>query len=217
MASTANSLAQPGWFPPSGQRRIAVVGTTGSGKSVLARTLAAEWGIAYVELDALYWQPNWIPAPAPQFQAAVTAALGQDEWVVDGNHSDVRDLIWQRAALLVWLDYPQVLVFGRLLRRTLRRMIVGEVLWNGNREDLRHQPLWRVGRRWLARLRGRQGEDGGEAFAGQQGTAAWSGHQARRLHYPALLRQPAYDHLQLVHLRSPQQADHWLASLRRAG
>jgi adenylate kinase family enzyme len=167
---------------------VAIVGSTGSGKSVLARTLAEAWGIRYVELDALYWQPNWTPAPGEQFQEAVAAAIAGEEWVVDGNHSDVRDLIWRRANVLIWLDYPQSVV------------------------------LWRVAQRWLARLRGQRGEDGGEVFPGSEApAAAFQGHRARQRHYPRLLAQPAYGHLHVVHLRSPQQTAQWLASLRRAG
>jgi adenylate kinase family enzyme len=197
---------------------VAIVGSTGSGKSALARTLAEAWGIRYVELDALYWQPNWTPAPGEQFQEAVAAAIAGEEWVVDGNHSDVRDLIWRRANVLIWLDYPQSVVLWRLWWRSLRRIAGGAELWNGNRETWRHHVLWRVAQRWLARLRGQRGEDGGEVFPGGEApAAAFQGHRTRQRYYPRLLAQPAYGHLHVVHLRSPQQTAQWLASLRRAG
>ena len=39
--------------------RIAVVGTTGSGKTTLAKALAAQLGLAFIEMDALNWQTGW--------------------------------------------------------------------------------------------------------------------------------------------------------------
>ncbi len=38
---------------------INVVGTSGSGKSTLARRLAHRLELPWIELDRLYWRPNW--------------------------------------------------------------------------------------------------------------------------------------------------------------
>ena len=58
----------------------------------------------------------------------------------------MRDLVWGRAELLVWLDYPLPLVLGRVVRRTLQRIVTREELWSGNREQWRHlftrESLW---------------------------------------------------------------------------
>ena len=40
--------------------RIVVVGTTGSGKTTVARQLAEHLGVLHVELDALNWDPGWV-------------------------------------------------------------------------------------------------------------------------------------------------------------
>ena len=39
--------------------RIVVVGTSGVGKTTLAKDIAAALAIPHVELDALHWDPGW--------------------------------------------------------------------------------------------------------------------------------------------------------------
>ena len=45
-------------------RRTVVVGTTGSGKTTVAAELARRLGVSHVEMDALYWGPDWTSPPA---------------------------------------------------------------------------------------------------------------------------------------------------------
>ena len=113
------------------QRRLVVVGTTGAGKSTLAKRLSETLGLNFVELDALYWEPGWRAASVADFRARVVEATAGDDWVVAGNYRQVRDIIWPLADTVVWLDYSLPLLFARLTRRTLRRAITREVLWNG--------------------------------------------------------------------------------------
>ncbi len=171
-------------------RRIAVVGSTCSGKTTLARQLAAGLRCPHVELDALHWEPNWTPAPEETFRARVTQALAGEWWVADGNYSAVRDLIWSQAEMLVWLDYGLPLLLWRVLRRSVRRILTREALWNGNRE--RWEALSLANRdsllRWLLRT-----------------------HQRRRRLYAELLASPEYAHLAVVRLRSPSAVREWLA------
>jgi len=112
--------------------RIVVTGTTGSGKTTLARELAAALGIPHIELDALFHGPHWTPRPT--FRADVEAAIEPGAWVCEGNYSPVNDLVCSRGTDLVWLDLPFPVFFRRLWLRTWRRYRRRELLWNGNRE-----------------------------------------------------------------------------------
>ena len=85
-------------------RRAAVVGTSGSGKTTLATSLAQRLGLAHVELDSLYWGPDWTPAPRERFREQVARALSGEAWTTDGNYGAVRDIVWARADTVVWLD-----------------------------------------------------------------------------------------------------------------
>jgi len=173
-------------------QRIVVVGTSGSGKTTLARELAERCGLPHVELDALHWGPNWAEAPLELFRQRVELAIEAPGWVADGNYSKLRNLVWRRAELLVWLDYSLPVVMGRLLIRTFHRCTTREELWSGNRERLREQ------------------------FFSRDSLLLWAlqTHRARRRRFAAQLREPDYRHLTVVRYSSPRATRAWLATAR---
>lgn len=99
-------------------RRISVVGTSGSGKTTLARQISQQLAIPHIELDAIYHQPNWTETPLEIFRQRVEESLNSESWVVDGNYSKVRDIVWSRADTVVWLDYTLPLIMKRVVWRT---------------------------------------------------------------------------------------------------
>jgi adenylate kinase family enzyme len=177
-------------FPICGQR-IAIVGTTGSGKTTLARSIAQSLQLPHVELDALHWEPNWTTAPLPIFRSRVSEALQGNRWVVDGNYSVVRDIVWARADTVVFLDYSFWVILRRLMRRTLERSLKQEELWSGNRESLQ------------------------KSFFSQDSIVLWmlKTYQRNRQKYPLLFERAEYTHLSIVHLKSPQMSQEWVLSL----
>ena len=92
--------------------RILILGGTGSGKTTLARELAAALQVPHVELDSLYFGPEFSTAPLPLLRERTSAAIAGDRWVTDGNKRAVRDLVWPRADTIVWLDYPLACACG---------------------------------------------------------------------------------------------------------
>lgn len=119
-----------------------MVGLPGSGKSTTGRVLAAKLEAPFVELDSIFHQPNWSDLPLEEFRSRVAAITSGDAWVIDGNYSGVRDLIWERSDAVVWLDLPRRTVMSRVIRRTLRRALTREKLWNGNTEPLSNFYRW---------------------------------------------------------------------------
>lgn len=66
--------------------RVSVVGSSGSGKSTVARRLADILGVPYIELDAIHWRPGWVEEEPDVFVDRVREATRGDAWVIDGNY-----------------------------------------------------------------------------------------------------------------------------------
>lgn len=165
--------------------RVVVVGTSGSGKTSLARRLARELQVPHIELDALFWGPNWTPQPVEHFRERVAEAVAGERWVLDGNYAAVRDLAWRRATLIVWLDFSFGRVFGRVLWRTLRRVFRREELFSGNRESL------------------------AQSFLSRDSILWWmiTSYHRRKREYGELLRPPAERSQIVVECRAPEEVE----------
>jgi adenylate kinase family enzyme len=171
--------------------RIAIVGTTGSGKTTLGQALAVKTGFPHIDLDALFWGPGWTPAPPDEFRAHVSAALVAPAWITAGNYGKARDIIWARADTLIWLDYPLSLTLARLFRRTVGRIVTREELWSGNVETWRAQ------------------------FASRESLFLFAlrTHHRRRREFAADLARPEYAHLTVLRFHRPGETERWLCGL----
>ena len=172
-------------------RRVVVGGGSSTGKTTFSRALAKRMDVPVVELDSLFHGRGWTPTPTDVFRQRVLDATGGDAWIIDGNYSIVRDVTWGRADTLIWLDPSAPLVLWRLFKRTNRRILSREELWNGNRESFRN------------------------AYLSLDSLYLWvlRSHWRRRRTWPSILAQREYRHLAVHRFRRPGEADHWLASL----
>ena len=168
-------------------RRVSMVGNAGSGKTTLGRALAARLGVSFVELDSVFHQRGWSPLPVEEFRHRVEAVVAGDGWVVDGNYSAVRDLVWARADTVVWIDLPRRTVMRQVIVRTLRRTLTRVELWNGNREPL--SGLFRLDpERSIVRW-------------------AWVKHDRYAERFAAAARDPGLAHLSFVRVASRRDAE----------
>jgi predicted kinase len=195
----AQSAASPSPRDPTrslaGCNRIVIVGRTGSGKTTLARELAAVLDAPHVELDALYFGPNFSTVPLSVLRERTRTAVAGDRWVTDGNKSAVRDLVWPRADTIVWLDYPVAVSLWRLGRRGLRRAsaLQTQAAASGDKEGLPRQLL----------------------AAATGVLTALRSHIGQRRKYPRMFDAPANRHLAVARLRSPRSTRRWLARVSK--
>lgn len=176
--------------PNTMHNRIVVVGTSGAGKTTLARQLSERLGLPHVELDSLRHGPHWAETPDALFVAQIAEQARRPAWVMDGNYSVAREMLWSAADTVVWLDYSLPRIMGRLVRRTARRLLTREVLWNGNREQL-------------------------SFLLSSKSILLWAltSHHRRRRQFEALFAEPQHAHRSRLRFRSPAATETWLRSL----
>ena len=175
---------------PRRPARVLVAGTSGAGKTTLARRIADLLELPCVELDALFHGPGWVPRP--EFLADVQRLAGAPAWVTEWQYPPARPVLAERADLLVWLDLPRAVVVRRLVLRTVVRRLRRRELWNGNQEpplrtfltDPEHLVRW-----------------------------AWSNHEPGRARVLALQREQR--ELVVVRLRTPQEVERWVGGALR--
>jgi ATPase family associated with various cellular activities (AAA) len=174
-------------------QRIVVIGVTGCGKTYLAEKLARKLKLGFIELDALFWKPNWVESTLVEFRQKVDLATAGPAWALAGNYNQSRDLIWPRAQAIVWLDYPFLVSFERQWKRTLTRWWTQEPLWGTNTERL------------LPQLK----------FWSKKSLFYWQVRSYRRhkWFYPQLIASSEYSHLKFFRFKNPHETEAWLDSL----
>lgn len=180
--------AQPG-------RRIAVVGTSGCGKTYVAKRLAELLGLTYICSDAILWGPNWTWRSEDEQLADYDQATRAPGWTFDGNLGSATKtksaIVLSRVDTLVWLDLSKWEVMTQVLKRTIRRAWTKQALWAGNRES------WRL------------------SFFSRDSILLWSWqtYALRRRQYTGLCSSPDYTHVKRIRLSSRREVNAWLGSL----
>lgn len=155
------------------------------GKSTLCRRIAQLTGHPHTEIDGLYHGADWTPRAA--FHDDVVALAAHDNWVTEWQYQTARPLLAARADTLVWLDLPAGIALSRVVRRTLRRNLTHEVLWNGNTE----RGLW-------------------NAVATRDGVIQWAIRTRKKYTTLVPAAEAANPNLQVIRLESQGQVESWL-------
>jgi hypothetical protein len=166
-------------------KRILVVGTSGSGKTAVAKTLSMRLDLPFVGTDDWYWGAGWRSISSEVVEEKVEKVVERDAWVMDGNFDVSHELLWPRADCIVWLDYPLTTILARVAKRNLRWWIIREPVWNGNMMNLRR------------------------AFSGIRHSLL--SYSAKRKLYPDWLAQLSTG--KTVRLRNQVETDAWVESL----
>ncbi|MGO4743702.1 adenylate kinase [Serratia quinivorans] len=175
--------------------KINVVGTSGSGKSTVSRQLAEKFALPHIELDKLFWRPEWQGTPDGEFLARITQVLAEADrgWVLDGNYSRTKAIKWESVDWVVWVDYGFCRTLFQAVRRAVTRAWRGSELWpgTGNCESFRR------------------------SFFSRESIIWWTikTYRKNRTGYLADMNNARYQHIRFIRLRSPEQTERFIRTL----
>ena len=106
--------------------RIHIIGGPGSGKTTLARRLAARLDVPFYEMDVIGWEGGAGAArPLEARLADVSRIAAQPGWVTEGSFIGWTDELLRAADTIVWLDLPWRIAAWRVLIRHMRASLAG--------------------------------------------------------------------------------------------
>lgn len=97
--------------------RISIVGGSGSGKSTLCNILSKELGLPAIHLDAINYEPNWVEIDKTERDNIILSKAQDDKWVIDGNYNKTLKERFDKADLIIWLDYSTLKQLHGILKR----------------------------------------------------------------------------------------------------
>ncbi len=97
--------------------RISIVGGSGSGKSTLCNILSKELGLPAIHLDAINYEPNWVEIDKTERDNMILSKAQDDKWVIDGNYNKTLKERFDKADLIIWLDYSTLKQLHGILKR----------------------------------------------------------------------------------------------------
>lgn len=126
--------AHEGAGPVNSIQKIAIIGSSGSGKSTFAKELSHTLHLPLFHLDSLYWKPNWEKTEKDAWIALQENLVQKSKWIIDGNYNSTLDIRICAADTIFFLNYSRITCISGVLRRYLTRKRADDI--SGCRERL---------------------------------------------------------------------------------
>lgn len=176
--------------------KINIIGTSGSGKSTFSAQLADTLGIESIEMDAIFWGPNWHWPTDDEFFAKLQTALKPEQWVLDGNYTRTIPIKWHSVDTVIWIDFSLSRTVYQAFTRAVKRIRHGRELWpgTGNKETFK------------------------KTFLSRESIIFWTltNFKKNRRRYAQMMSAPEYSHIRFIRLRSPRACREFLQQLAQS-
>jgi len=169
--------------------KINIVGSSASGKSTFGRKLAQTINIPFIEMDAIFWGPDWHEPSDMEFFKNLKNALSPPNWVLDGNYTRTTHIKWKEVDTVIWLDYSFQRTIYQSISRAITRAFLKTELWpnTGNYETF------------------------GRMFS--RDSIVWwciKNYSKNRQKYFKAMNNPKYAHIEFIRLKTPREAEEYI-------
>jgi adenylate kinase family enzyme len=98
--------------------KIAIIGNSGSGKSMLARSLASEYSTNVLDLDLVFWDSGTIERPSTVRIAELQKFCSEHEsWIIEGCYADLIEASFPWRPELIFMDPGQEVCISNCRKR----------------------------------------------------------------------------------------------------
>ena len=101
-------------------KKILVIGCCGAGKSTFSKKLHSILNLEIIHLDQYYHKPNWKETEQDEWKKIVNNLVKKPSWIMDGNYSGTMDVRIESADTIIYLDYPTLKCFWRVIKRIIK-------------------------------------------------------------------------------------------------
>lgn len=102
--------------------RIIIIGSSGSGKSYLAKRIAEVTKYPLIHLDNEFWKPEWIETPRDEWVEKQRKMICTEKWIIDGNYESTLELRFQACDAIIFLDINRLAcIFSAIKRNGKKR------------------------------------------------------------------------------------------------
>lgn len=110
--------------------RTLIIGNSGSGKSWLAKRLAEQLQVPWIDLDLIHWisDEHSIPRPRAEALGMAQVAASNECWVIEGVYGWMVSELMEQATALIWLCLEDEDCVSHIRQREAKRDDSDELL-----------------------------------------------------------------------------------------
>ena len=117
-------------------KKILVIGCCGAGKSTFSKKLQSIINLEIIHLDQYYHKPIWEETEQDEWKKIVNSLVQKPSWIMDGNYGGTFDVRFKEADTIIYLDYPILKCFWRVIIRIFKyHGVVRSDMANGCKEQ----------------------------------------------------------------------------------
>ena len=112
--------------------KIAIIGSPGSGKTTLAKTLCKILNIKVYHLDRLFWKSGWQSIDGPTRINTMESLIHEKQWIIEGTYlRSSKPRLNDADTIFFWI-FHSLYVSGALLTGILESTGVPAVIFRWN-------------------------------------------------------------------------------------
>lgn len=92
----------------------------GTGKTTLSTNLSKLFNIPVIHLDGIHHLPNWEIRDKSERDKIILSYIENDSWIIDGTYHNTLKQRFEKADLIIWLDYSTFAQLKGIFKRFLK-------------------------------------------------------------------------------------------------